>query len=214
MSTSDKIEAAKAKASAALTAELVRITRDGELRQLAPYPDAVKRTTVTRYDGVSSIRYEAATLVDARRIIDEWREKYGAFLPIGKYVSGCCVVTAYPHEEYAEPEALKMQADDAVMARNSCGRGFSSVEFTFYPQVPGERVMVEIDMAFRSPVGSFAGHIRAHYNRNGDPTTAEKFPPTAHCGAEYTVSFGGGSRDSADWRGIFRFDAIMGELAK
>jgi len=209
-----KIEEARAKAAAALEAEIARITRDEELRALAPDGIEIKRTTGAGWDGVSTITYEVQTGAQVAVIVEAWRGKHGAFLPIGKYTDGTCVVTAYPTKDYLKPEALKAIEDDAIEARNSLGRGFSSVEFSFYPAVAGEKIEVHIDLAFRCSVAGFAGRIDAHYNRNGFPTKVEKTKPEAYRAAAYTVTFGGGSEDAADWRGVFNVDAFLGEVTK
>lgn len=212
MTTSTRIEEAKNKAAAALSAELERIERDDTLRNVAPNYDAVKRTGHAGYCGVDTLTYEANCADDVAAIIGAWRDKYGAFLPIGKYSTSSTVITAHPYKEYAAPEALKAIEDDAVEARNSKGRGFSSVSFSFSPRVEGRRVEVTIDLAFRKHINGFEGRINAHYNKHGEPTTVEKTAPSAYNGAAFTVSFGGGSRDSADWRGIFNCDALLTAL--
>lgn len=213
MSVQDKIEAAKVAAAAALEAQIKLITEDDKLRSLAPDYDAVKRTSNSRYDNVSDILYEINSAEELVAIIEAYRAKYGSFLPIGKYVDGCAVVTAYPWKEYADIAPVSIEGD-AVEARNSKGKGFSSISFKFYPNVPGERISVSVDLAFRAYISGFEGNINANYNRNGDPTNVEKRPPSEYKKAAYTVSFGGGSRDTADWRGVFSADALLGALVK
>lgn len=212
MTHTNKIEAAKAKAAEALAREIARIEWGEALRAIAPDGICIESTAHHDYCDVDSIRYEARSAVDVAAIITEWRDKYGAFLPVGKYTNGCCVITAYPHGEYLDPEALKAIEDDAVEARNSKGRGFSFIEFSFYPTVEGRRIKVVIDIAFCCHITGFEGCIDAAYNRYGNVSSARKTAPPAYKGAAYTVNFGGGSQDSADWRGVFNCDALLTAL--
>lgn len=211
MNVQDKIEALKVAAAESLEKQIAKVVLEDKFRFLAPNYDAPKGVTTDRYDGVADLRYEVPDAVGVLEILKAYREKYGAFKAIGKYTSSCTVVTAYPVKEYAELEPVKVQ-DDAVEARNNKGRGFTSTSFTFYPVVPGEKVSVTIDLAYRAHVAGFEGYINANYNRSGDITNVEKRAPAAHIKAGYTVPFGGGSRDSADWRGVFSCGTLVNEL--
>lgn len=212
MANIDKIEAAKANAAAALAKEIARIEWEEALRAVAPEGIEIKSVAHVDYNDTDLIRYEARDSAGVAAIISAYRDKYGAFLPIGKYKDGCCTLTAYPYKDYLKPEALKAIEADAVEVRNSKGRGFSAVEFAFYPATEGRRIAVEIDLAFRCCIAGFEGRINAHYDRNGDPTTVEKFAPSAHKGAAFGVFFSGGLRDSADWRAVFSRDALLTAL--
>lgn len=208
----DKIEAAKIKAAEKLAAEIAEIERDAVLREYAPNSIEIKRTSGAGWDGVSDIRYEVKTAHEVAAIITAWHEKTGDFMPVGQYSKSCSIVTAYPCREYLEPEALKNIEDDAIEARNSKGKGFSSVEFCFYPKIEGEKIKVTIDLAFRCFISGFEGIINADYNNRGDVVRVEKRAPVAYSGAAFRVNFGGGSEDSADWRAVFNRAALLTAL--
>jgi hypothetical protein len=202
----DKIEAAKVEAKAALEAQIKRIEREDVLRNLAPDYALPKRVSYSAYDKVDTITYEADNAEQVAMIIGSYRDKYGAFMPIGKYVKSCCALTAYPYKEYLDPDALKFQEDDAVEARNSKGTGFSSVSFCFYPNINGEHVAVHIDLGFRKYIQGFEGHI---VKVNGHRANQfRKDAPSAYNAAAYRVNFGC-SEDSADWRAVFNCDALL-----
>ena len=207
-----KIEAAKQQAMAELADRIAKIEYEEMIRNIAPNPEEPEGVTYHKYNGVDCIRYEAKSAQDVVRIINEWRAEYGRFLPIGKYSKGCTVVSAHTWGEYADQAALKNIEDDGVEARNSKGKGFSTVSFTFYYVIEGRKLEICIELAFRVYVQGFEGRIDANYNRHGDCTSAQKTVPVAYRSAQYVVSFGGGSRDSADWRGVFNYDAFMSEF--
>lgn len=204
-SVNEKVAAAQKE----LADKLAKIEYEDSIRKLCPSYDAPKWITYHKYNDVDSISYEAKDAADVARILSEWRDMYGRFLPVGKYQKSCCVVTAHPWKEYADQEALKAIEDDGIEARNSKGKGFSSVEFTFYYRVEGRKLEVKIALAFRSYIKGFEGHIFANYDRRGEVTTVRKDAPEAYRGAAYAVNFGGDMRDSADWRGVFNYDSFM-----
>jgi hypothetical protein len=206
----DKIEAAKVAAKAELEARIKKIEREDVLRNLAPDYALPKRVSYTAYDQVDTITYEADNAQHVALIIASYRDKYGAFLPIGKYVKGCCVLTTYPHKEYLEPDALKFIEDDAVEARNHKGEGFSAVSFVFYPNINGERVAVHIDLGFRKYIQGFEGQIVRVAGHRANQF--RKDAPSAYNAAAFRVNFAGGGEDSADWRAVFNCDAFLTAL--
>ncbi len=207
----DKIEAAKIAAKEKLEADIKKIQREDELRELAPDYAAPKSVGHSAHDKVDHIRYEVESAAQVANIIQSYRDKYGSFLPIGKYVKGCCIVSAYPYKEYLEPDALQYIEDDAVEARNHKGEGFSSVEFVFYPKIEGNRVAVQISLAFRKYIAGFEGHIVKVEGHRSDQY--RKDAPSVYKAAAFRVSFSGGSEKAADWRAVFNCDAFLNALS-
>ena len=211
-SLQSKIESVKKLHSVNLNAEIETLEHEDHLSTFAPAGFAPEGYSHHKHDGVDVLRYTVKNAEAVSAIISAYHAKYGSFLPIGKYAALCAIVTAYPWKEYTKPEALKHIEDDAVEARNHKGKGFSSIEFAFYPKIEGQKVCIKIDLAFRCYVQGFEGMINANYDRNGNIRTVQKTKPPAFNAAAFMVSFGGGGEDTADWRGIFNRDAILTAL--
>ena len=210
----DKLAEARKAADAELEAKLKKIEFEHAIRELAPEGIEVKSISYHKYNDVTAIRHDAVNAAEVLNIITAYRAKYvHPFLPVGKYSDGCTTITAYPYGLYAEPDALKKLLADAVVARNSMGRGFTSVEFEFYPPIEGHRIVVQISLTFRSYIIGFEGTVSCRYDQYGNPRNVQKYPPKKYGDAAYTVSYGGGGDDSADWRGVFEYHKFIGAIA-
>ena len=211
-SLQSKIESVKKLHSVKLNAEIEKLEHEDHLSTFAPNGFVPEGYSHHKHDGLDVLRYTVNNAEEVSAIISAYHEKHGSFLPIGKYATSCAIVTAYPWKEYAKLEALKYIEDDAVEARNHKGKGFSSIEFAFYPKIEGEKVCVLISLAFRCYVNGFEGMINADYDRNGNIRTVQKIKPSAFNAAAFTVLFCCGNEDSANWRGIFNRDALLTAL--
>lgn len=203
----DRLNKIRSEKQAELEAELKEAERDNAALQLCPDGFVAERTSFSGYNGVTVYRYTAKNAAEVLAIINAWRDKCGPFLSVNKYLNGCCVVSAYGYKGYTD-ETIKATAGDAVVARNSKGRGFDTQVFVFYPNVEGLRAEVSIDVEFRCKVSGFSGSIAANYDSYGNVTTVSKDEPRTFKKAGYVVAFGGGSRDSADWYGVFNYNAL------
>lgn len=213
MNLQEKIDAAKAKAAAALADEIAKLECENTLASLCPDGFAPKGFSYSKYCDVDTIDFEVNSAAEIVALLAAWHEKYGAFLTIGEYRKGCVTITAYPWDEYADVAPSKT-CDDGVEVSNHAGRGFNSVAVEFYPNIPGNRVRVQISEKFRAGIHQLHGYVYADYNRSGDViyNSIRKTAPAAFRDATFTVTYGSGREDSADFCGVFTFDKIVAAL--
>jgi len=204
-----QIAEATAKNEAELAARIAKLKRDNELAALCPEGFEAASASYTKYDDVDTLHYDVDSAVGTIALVEAWRAKYGPFLTIGEYHKGCTTVTAFPWKEYAEVEP-KHTCEDAVEVRNHAGRGFNAVSLRFYPNVPGQRICVRMSEAFRANIQGLHGHISANYDSTGYPiyNSIHKVAPPAFGTATFTLRYGSGSDDSAEFVGVFSTEQL------
>lgn len=198
-----------AKREAELAKDIAKLVRENSLCALCPEGFEPKSIGRLDYNNVDVLYFGVANADELRTLVSAWHSKYGPFLPIGEYHKGCTTITAYPWKEYAAVEPTKL-CDDGIEVSNHVGKGFDSLVFEFYPNIPGNRVRVSISEAFRAGIVGFHGHVSANYNQYGDPVygSIHKTPPAAFSGAAFTLRYGSGSDDAAHFCGVFSFEQL------
>jgi len=153
-----------------------------------------KRFSESKYDNTYTARYEVKDKAEAMQVLTAY---CGPFLPIGYYKKSCAIVTGYPYGEYTEAQQFAL--DNAIVLRESAGRGFKDSKIEFYPAIEGQRLVVSIDFKYNTLPHDLACHIYCDYDKNGGPiyNTIRKSPSSLGGKlASKSYSFSGGSADA------------------
>ncbi|HUW46807.1 MAG TPA: hypothetical protein VMW50_13540 [Dehalococcoidia bacterium] len=210
----EKIAQVRKESEEKLAAEITKLERDEKVLALCPEECLPSSVSHTGYDNTLRVRYTAKSIADVLAIAKAWRDKYGNFLPVGEYRDSCVSLTAYPWDKYLDKDTLKKECDDAIVSNNNTGKGFSSLDFTFYPAGVGERLVVNISVVsisfdYGSHAQGFFGHVSANYDQYGSPCDVQKWPPAVFKKAAIGISYGGGSRDTGYWSSVHKFDDFV-----